>query len=177
VPAYQAHLETRNSGRLYCEKHDFRQPYRPASFYAILNFASFQGFSNDTMRAVAEVHYNAIRPGCTAIFDTMNVQGEQRDILESALMEAGFHIPMASFQQRLRRALQATGIPHVFIMGRPMIPPKGAYADDPDKLARDTATLHSLLAEFQAGAQSAYEAEQAALTPETRTARIMYNTG
>src|SRR5205085_314263 len=112
-----------------------------------------------SMDQVAASHFTALRPGGDAIFDTINVQGERRDELEGALVAAGFYVPLFDFNRRLRRELAETGIPHVFILGRPMIVRTGPYLDDA-KRAGDTAILRRIAAEYDARLEAEYEEER-----------------
>lgn len=164
-------------GKLLGEVHDFRTPYLAEHFDLIINQLAFQGFLPETMREVAAHHYQALRPGRYAYFDTMNVQGERRDLLEETLVEAGFFVPLYELNRWYRRALQETGISHLFIMGRPMIPKTGPYAEDGARWQQDTAVLRAISQEFFERAQAEHAAEIANADPEARTAMIIYSTG
>jgi hypothetical protein len=164
-------------GLLSCIVHDFHSTCPAGPFDLILNFKSFQGFPEASMRRIASVHFEALKPGCTACFDTQNVQGEHRDTLEQALVDAGFYVPLFQANRRLRQALRETGIPHIFILGRPVVPRKGVYAHDEAKAERDTTTLQTIFAEWAAQRETAYREEAQRMTQETRTAVVNYNTG
>src|SRR5262249_3073833 len=155
--------------------HDFRQPHPDGPFDLIMNFKSFQGFSPEAMKRIAASHCASLKPGRTAYFDTMNVQGERRDLIEQALADAGFRVPLHAANVWLRRSLRETGIPHVFILGKPVVPRHGIYASDEEKAKRDTALLHYVFAEYEQLAQA--ERQNAQVPPDARTAVVIYNTG
>jgi hypothetical protein len=164
-------------GSLAAEVHDFRQAFRRGAFDLLINVKAFQGFPFEDMKRIARVHAQALRPGRQAYFDTMNVQGERRDELEQALEEGSFVVPFAGLNRWYRQALRQTGIPHLFILGRPMIPQKGEYAADQARWEKDTARLREIDAEYRSRLQAGREAEQARLGPEAKVARIIYSTG
>jgi hypothetical protein len=164
-------------GSFACNVHDFHTACPAGPFDLIFNSKSFQAFPDASMRQVAAVHCNALKPGCLAYFETMNVQDEHRDTLEQALVDAGFYVPLFESNRRLRQALRATGIPHLFILGRPMVPRKGVYADDEARAQRDTDTLNAIFNEWAAQREAAYKEEAQLRTPEARTAVVIYNTG
>src|SRR5688500_3940487 len=71
------------------------------------------------MERAARVHFEALRPGGMAIFETVNAHGELREHLEEVLQHAGFHILCNRTERWYRKALTATAIPFIFIMGKP----------------------------------------------------------
>ena len=156
--------------------HDFRTPYREAAFDLVVNQRAFQGLPRPSMERAAASHTAAVRPGGLAIFDTMNVQGERRDELEGCLVAAGFHVPLFEANRRLRRALAATGIPHVFILGRPMIPAVGPYTDMAKRQA-DTAVLRDIFTEHQERWPAEYQAERERAGADAKVASVIYSTG
>jgi SAM-dependent methyltransferase len=164
-------------GSLVAEVHDFREDFRPNAFDLVHNVKAFQGFPAEDMRRIARVHARALKPGRRAYFDTMNVQGERRDELEQALEEGGFVVPFAELNRWYRRALNETGIPHAFILGRPMIPRTGEYADDQPRWERDMARLREVTVEYQARAKNEQEKEQARIGPDAKVAIVIYSTG
>jgi hypothetical protein len=164
-------------GSLTAEVHDFREDYRKDAFDLILNVKAFQGFPPDDMRRIAQVHAQALKPGRQAYFDTMNVQGERRDELEQALEEGGFVVPFSTLNCWYRRTLRGTGIPHLFILGRPMVPRKGEYAADQARWERDMARLGEVAKEYQSRLQAEQEGEEARVGPEAKVATVIYSTG
>jgi hypothetical protein len=164
-------------GSLTAMVHDFREEFQTEAFDLLLNVKAFQAFPAEDMRRIARVHARALKPGRRAYFDTMNVQGERRDVLEQALEEGGFVVPFAGLNRWYRQALRETGIPHAFILGRPMIPRTGEYADDQPRWQRDMARLREVEAEYQARAQKEQVAEQARVGPEAKVATVIYSTG
>jgi hypothetical protein len=162
-------------GAFNCSVHDFREPCPDGPFDLVMNFKSLQGFSGETLKRIAEAHFHSLKPGRSAYFDTMNVQGERRDVLEQALADAGFHVPLHKSNTWLRRSLRETAIPHVFILGKPMIPRHGEYAFDEEKVKRDQARLMAIFAEYQQRAQAEHQGTK--VSPEAKTAVVIYNTG
>jgi hypothetical protein len=118
------------------------------------------------------VHAAALREGRCAYFDTMNVQGERRDNLEQALAAGGFEVPHLELNRWYRRQLRETGIPHVFILGQPVIPCTGEYTYEDAKRERDTALLREITDEYRRRA-----AEAPPIAPEARVALVIYSTG
>ena len=107
----------------------------------------------------------------------MNVQGERRDQLEQALEDGGFVVPLLPLNRWYRRALHETGIPHMFVLGQPMIPRTGEYADSGPKRDRDMARLREITAEYRGRLQAEQEAEQQRIGPDAKVAQIIYSTG
>jgi hypothetical protein len=164
-------------GSLVVEVHDFRSKYRQEEFDLIINVKAFQGFSFSDMRRIAGVHAEALRKGRYAYFDTMNVQGEGRDELEQALEEGGFVVPLSGLNRWYRRELYDTGIPHVFILGQPMVPQTGEYSGGGPTCERDMARLRDVRAQYQSRLQAEEEAEQRRIGPNTKVAHVIYSTG
>lgn len=79
-------------GTFNVEKHDFRTPFHHVNFDCIVNMRAFQGFSTNTQRQIAKVHYDALKLGGLAVLETQNVVGNAGLELESSLLDAGFHI-------------------------------------------------------------------------------------
>lgn len=152
-------------------KHDFRKPLDVdvSPFDVVLNRRAFQGLGAADRTATARVHYDALRAGGWAVFETMNVAIELRDALEDSLLSAGFSLPLQEANRWYRAALAATGIKFVIILGRALVP-----GQNPSR--RDQARLDTLTAEFAERAKR--EAEQTAdATPDDRIAHVIYSTG
>jgi hypothetical protein len=109
----------------------------------------------------------------------MNVQGERHEMLEKSLIDAGFFLPFYESGVWYRARLNETGIPYVFIVGQPMIPRTGDYADDETKWQNDTQILRAIAAECREKQQTGAGKMQRHLAehPETRSALIIYSTG
>lgn len=163
-------------GSLTAEIHDFRTDFGADRFDLLLNVKSYQAFPVADLPTIAATHARALRAGRRGFFATMNVQGDRRDVLETALETGGFVVPFAEVHRWHRAALRDTGLPFVFILGRPMIPFTGEYADE-KKRAEGMARLAAIDAEFQRRADAAKAAEQARITPATKIATVIYNTG
>ena len=170
-------VEDTQPGSLNCAVQDFRTPYQENAFDLILNVKAFQGFPSDVIAQIARSHFLALKPGRHAYFDTLNVQGEYRDTLESSLVNVGFVLPYYELTLWYRKRLQETGIPHLFILGQPMIPKKGVYATDGALWKQDRERLMQITREYQARAQEQQEEEQKRITPEARVATVIYSTG
>jgi SAM-dependent methyltransferase len=164
-------------GEFVAAVHDFRTPYLDAAFDLIVNQRAYQGLPRPSMERAAASHAASLRPGGLAIFDTMNVQGDRRDELEGCLVAAGFHVPLFEANRRLRRALAATNIPHVFILGRPMIPAVGPYAADMAKRQADTAVLRGIFTEHEERWPAEYQAERERAGADAKVATVIYSTG
>jgi hypothetical protein len=134
---------------------------------------AFQGFEADDMRRIARVHAAALRPGGLAVFETMNVQGDERNQLEDALLDAGLVVPLNESERWYRAVLASTGIPFGFILGRPIVK-RWDYEPKPG----DQATLNSFAAEYHARQErEARETEALLKDPSTKTACVVYSTG
>ena len=164
-------------GTFAAEVHDFRRPFRPETFDLIVNVKAFQAFPPADMVAIAGVHAQALRPGRYAYFDTMNVQGVRRDQLEQALNDGGFVVPLLAVNRWYRQALQQTGIPHMFVLGAPIIPRTGEYAGGGSKWDADMARLREIVAEYRTRMVSEQEAERSRIEPTAKVAQVIYSTG
>ena len=166
-------------GKLTCEVHDFRTPYLSEAFDLIINVKAFQTFPEEEMRSIASVHFDALKPASRAIFDTLNVQGERRDLMERVLVDAGFYLPFYAANVEYRRQLTATGIPYVFVLGRPVIPRRGEYVSDGEKRERDMALLREISSRHGERLQSESKsvAEHYKNNPKTKTVSMIYSTG
>jgi hypothetical protein len=165
------------AGSFAAEVHDFRRPYRPEAFDMIVNIKALQAFPSADMAAIAGVHAQALRPGRYAYFDTMNVQGERRDQLEQALQDGGFVVPLLAVNRWYRQALRETGIPHMFVLGTPMIPRTGEYAYGGPKWDADMGRLREVVTEYRGRLAAEQEAEQARIGPTSKVAQVIYSTG
>jgi hypothetical protein len=163
-------------GSLSAELHDMRSEFRREAFDLIINVKAISGFRAEDMQRVATVHASALRQGRWAFFDTLNVQGEGRDDLELALESGGFVVPFSAWHRSYRQALRETEIPHIFILGHPMIPAKGKYADELKRKA-DTAKLRKIDMEFRNRLEKERAGEQLRWGGGAKIAQIIYGTG
>ncbi len=171
-------LEIDKSGTLQAEIQDFRQPYKKEFFDLIINTKALQGFDKDTLATVAQVHFDALKPSNQAIFDTINVQGERRELLEESLVNAGFLIPFYELNRWYRNKLNDTKLPYVFVLGNPIIPWHGIYADDKNRREQDMEILREITNEFRERQQAELKFEQKKLEqPDGKLASIIYSTG
>lgn len=161
--------------------HDFRTPIGTGIVDAIFNIKSFQGLPKSSMSLAAQTHFTALRSGGLAFFDTMNVQGEHRDHLESELVAAGFYVPLANLNRWYRQLLASTGIPHVFLLGVPVILQRDdlpyPYKDGSLEYERDAGRLRDLTLDFRSRAKDEYAKEQESVNNETKQAQVIYSTG
>ena len=162
-------------GEFICAVHDFRHTYLHNHFDVIVNVKAFQGFSPEAMREIAQVHFAALKPGGEAFFDTRNVQGERRDILEESLVTAGFFLPFYELTRWYRKALRDTGIPHAFVLGYPMLQRFGDNLDE-EMRQSEINTLRAITNEYRARGE-AEQASQQNQQENARTATIIYSTG
>ena len=109
-------------GSFAAELRDFRTHFRREAFDLIINVKAFQAFPVADMEGIAGVHAAALRKGRYAYFDTMNVQGEPGTSWSRRMEAGGFVVPLLALNRWYRWALHETGIPHMFILGKPMIP-------------------------------------------------------
>jgi hypothetical protein len=49
-------------GSLTAEVHDFTRPYPESYFDLAINVKAIQGFNRDSMRQIAKVHYDTLKP-------------------------------------------------------------------------------------------------------------------
>jgi len=157
--------------KLQVLKHDFRQPLDLPPFDVIVNRRSYQGLSTADQATAARQHYDALRPGGWAMFETMNVQGDRRNILEDAIGAAGFSLPLNRSHRWYRAELAKTGLRFVIILGRARIP-------GPNPSAAEQERLDILTKEF--AERSGLEAEEWASRTSARTDRVahmVYSTG
>jgi SAM-dependent methyltransferase len=168
-------------GELTALVHDFRQPFPEPDFDCILNIRSFQGLPPESLTAAARVFFAALRPGGHAFFDTQNVQGEWRDVLEDALLEAGFVIPGVGPDRWYRHAIADAGIRCNLVLGRAILADNGERYAGPDGEARraaDEELLRTLTEELRERHKSEADAtRQIWDDPTVRTADVVYNTG
>jgi len=166
-------------GVLHAAVHDFRAPYLTDEFDVVFNVKSFQNLPDSSMLAAARSHWLALRAGCSAFFDTMNVQGDRRDQIENILVDAGFFVPLHKLNQWYRRELAATGIPHAFVLGAPMIPVIDEYphAHGSRQRERDSEVLQAIASKYGERRQAEWDAEQAVVDRSRKTAHVIYTTG
>jgi hypothetical protein len=167
-------------GSLISAIHDFRTPL-DVTVDVIFNIKSIQALPAASMDAAAQSHFAALRDGGLAFFDTMNVQGDRRDLLEDKLADAGFYVPLHSHNKWYRKALADTGIPHMFVLGAPMIPQRDDYpyphARDSAEYKRDIGILRDLTTQYRSNMQAEFDKEQETISEDAKQAQIIYSTG
>jgi SAM-dependent methyltransferase len=166
-----------DAGSFVAEVHDFRTEFRWEAFDLIVNTKAFQSFAAPDMVRIARVHGTALRKGRYAYFDTMNVQGEDRNQLEQALVDGGFVVPLFSLNRWFRQAMHATGIPHGMFLGQPMIPREGVYADGGPTWQQDMDRLWEITKEYRSRVPSELQDEESRLGPDAKVAHVIYSTG
>ena len=172
---------TESAGDFFTSVHDLRVPLG-VSVDVVLNVKAFQWLPEDGMTKAAQSHFDALRDGGLAIFDTLNLQGETRDLVEESLVGAGFYLPLHEYGKAYRDELSATRIPYMMVFGdKPVIPSRDDYPY-PHKVGspernRDRDVLRDIEKRYRAGMEAAYREEQASLPPEPKTAQVIYSTG
>ena len=166
-----------------CELHDHRKAYRENEIDLILNIKAFQGFNQNDLKLVAQSHFKTLR-GREAIFSTLNCQGEIRDQIEEALVNAGFFIPFYELEKEYRKSLNATGIPYAFVLGRPVIPQVDIHGNpverwyDEDWRSSSKALLREITVQFEQHKTEVLDEENRKFESDnTKYANIIYNTG
>jgi hypothetical protein len=124
-----------------------RTPYRDGFFDIVINTDSFTGFPVEDMRRVARSHYTALKRGGRSLFEVVARDADLPNAVEAILAGEGFHVPNLSLNRRARGQLAATGIPHVFLLGRPVIPRLGVYEDEQLR-RRDTLILREIVSRY-----------------------------
>jgi len=116
----------RTKGLIIPFVHDFRSEF-DSKVDAIFNIKAIQALPPKSMKLAIRSHFLALHEGGIAFFDTMNVQGERCNQLEQMLVDAGFYVPLFKLNQWYRNTLTKSNIPHVFILGNPMLQQTGDY--------------------------------------------------
>ena len=166
-------------GCLKTQIHDFRTSFKECSVDVIFNIKSIQGLSQPSLISTIQSHFSALRFGGTAFFDTLNVQGKRRDLIEDTLVDAGFYIPLYQLNKWYRKALTDTGIPYVFVLGKPIIPQNKIYPykyDSPE-YNRDKNILRNITADYLSKVDIEYKKEEKYLKEERKKAQTIYSTG
>lgn len=168
-------------GTFQSQIHDFRTPFGNEIVDVIFNIKSIQGLPAESMCKALRSHVTALRSGGLAFFDTMNVQGERRDELETSLVDGGFYLPLFKLNLWYRKALADTGIPHMFVLGMPMIPQRDdmpyPHKRGSPEYDRDVSLLRDITADYRSRMEAEYTQEQLSVTPQTKHAQVIYSTG
>lgn len=176
-PLFSQIQYTRKEGVFITKVHDFRTSFGKQNIDIIFNVKAIQGLPLPSMKKAILSHYEALRPGGTAFFDTMNVQGIRREELEDSLVECGFYIPLYKLQKNYRKALSETGIPYVFILGEPVIPQEGEYSNNSPKYKKARALIDKITEEYYSRIESEFQQEQKKVDSQTKHAELIYSTG
>ncbi|MBZ0309518.1 MAG: hypothetical protein K8I82_25875, partial [Anaerolineae bacterium] len=168
--------------KLHLLTHDFREPFITAEFDWILNIKSFQRLPPDSMKAAAKVHYDALANQHAAIFSMMNVQGELQNTIETVLAEAGFLVPFYEPTLWYRKQLVETGIPHVFILGQPIVQrgdERYRTESGEKQIEQDQQVLRSFGEAYKQRLEKERETIQRLLDTanHVKIAQVVYNTG
>jgi hypothetical protein len=73
--------------------------------------------------------------------------------------------------------LRQTGIPHVFVLGTPMIPRTDEYADGGPKWEADMERLRAIVTEYRSRLEAGQNAEETRIGSESKVAQVIYSTG
>jgi hypothetical protein len=166
-------------GEFHATVHDFREAYEQNTFDVLFNVKAFQGLPNHSKALAAQSHYDSLKAGRLAFFDTKNVQGDDRDEFEVSLVAAGFYIPLFDLNSWYRKALAETQIPYYFVLGTPMIPHNDEYPHgmDSEQRKRDSEVLRRITQEYRARMESEFAREQQTIDENVKQAEIIYSTG
>jgi hypothetical protein len=176
LPAYSI-----SPGNLHIVQHDLQTDFTEDGFDSILNIRAFQGLPPDTMMKAASTHWKALAKGKPAIFDTMNVQGERRTLIEHCLTTAGFFVPGRAADEWYRSVLNDTGIAYIMILGQPFPRRdsqrhKGKTGEK--KYQADLELLRSFEDEYSRRlTEEMAETERKLTDGVTKPAHIVYSTG
>jgi hypothetical protein len=163
-----------SSGSYECTLHDFRTPYLENHFEVIFNIRALQGFSQESMIKIAQVHYAALKPAGTAYFYTINVFGEHREEIETCLTQSGFFVPGFGIEKWYWQALDDTDFSGISLIGeQPHLKKTGEYLHNPEKWQEDKARLDSIFQEYLAKLQEAHDN----IPTDKKIAMIIYATG
>jgi hypothetical protein len=165
-------------GELHLIRHDFRTPFCEGDFDRIYNDRAFQGLPRESMERAACVHFEALLPGGYADFTTMNVQGERRNTIERALLDAGFYVPFHRTEQWYRAALNSTGVAYRFTLRSPHADGnyRGFWREWQRK--RDQKKLDAFGSEYNHRLEAdQVEGESIAADRVTKIAEVFYSTG
>jgi SAM-dependent methyltransferase len=172
-------LEAR-SGQYHAERQDFLETHPEGLFDVIVNQRAFSQLEPAAQNAAARNFERSLRPNGHLIVDTLNVQGDARNELESCLLQAGFFIPGHEAERWYRDRLDETRIVYAMVLGRPIIPQWGQYAPEEaeQRTQRDKAILASFRAEYEARAEAGgLEAQRRVVDGVTKIAHVVYSTG
>ncbi len=167
-------------GTFAVAQQDFTQERPDREFDVAINCRAFQGLSSSEMRAAGGHFYAALRPGGACIIDTMNVQGNSRELIEDSLIAAGFYIPFQKSQRWYRQQLHSTGILYDMVLGRLYIPCLHQYPPEhfSEFAERDQQILDSFRVEYERRCQAeADEVNAIVNNPKTVVAHVVYATG
>jgi 2-polyprenyl-3-methyl-5-hydroxy-6-metoxy-1,4-benzoquinol methylase len=168
------------AGTLTAMEHDFTATAPEGPFDVMINRRAFHGLSPAAKAAGARHFFRALRPAGAAIFDTLNIQGKERTLLEDSLIEAGFYVPFHKSERWYRDKLDGTGIVYAMILGRPIVPHWDQYPAK--KFAefekRDREILMSFRSEYERRRlEEAPEVQATLEDPGTIAAHMVYSTG
>jgi 2-polyprenyl-3-methyl-5-hydroxy-6-metoxy-1,4-benzoquinol methylase len=167
-------------GAFEVAEQDFTLDTPDGEFDVVINCRAFQGLSSGAMCAAAAHFYAALRPGGACIIDTMNVQGNRRNLIEDSLITAGFYIPFQKSERWYRQQLDSTGIVYGMVLGRSHIPASDQYPPEhfSEFAKRDQQILDSLTGEYERRHRDeADEVNAIVNNPKTVVAHIVYATG
>lgn len=168
------------SGQLDVAEHDFTTGAPNGVFDVMINRRAFQGLSASAMLQGARNFFAALRPGGVAIIDTMNVQGDLRNVIEDSLATAGFFLPFSDSERWYRTQLASTRIPFGMIMGRPRVRYNRQNSSKSSMAAweHDQIVLDSFAEEYKARLEAERPfVEEISRSAETIVAHVIYATG
>lgn len=103
----RSHPLPENKGHFDVANHDFTSGVPLGLFDVVINTRAFQGLTPTAMTLAARHFHTALRPGGVATFETINVQGRFRDVIESSPVEGGFFLPEGLYIPYKRASVEA----------------------------------------------------------------------
>lgn len=159
---------------------DFTTDHPDGPFDVVISCRAYSQLEPDAQQRTARQFEKSLRPAGQLIVDTLNVQGQGRNLLEDSLLDAGFFIPGHEAERWYRDRLDATGIVYALVLGRPRIPHRDQYPPHQREACkrRDQATLDAFAAEYEARIEAAVpEAKRRLEDGATKVAHVLYATG
>lgn len=157
------------------EQHDPRQGPPAIDFDLVLCLEWPKLYRGDDLASVGRSLFASLTAERTAIFDLGPTPTEERQRVETALVEAGFHVPLFELHRWYRSELLASGIPHSLVLDLPTVRRTNELAHDAGARRAATAKLQKIHQEMLRRRPRAETEDQARLGPETRLAEMLYS--
>lgn len=161
-------------GTFRAEIHDFLLAKQP-EFDLVFNFRSFQGFKNNFLPRIAQVHHGALKNGGIACFCMLNVPGKRQALLEQTLSDAGYVVPGLELNKWFAKALRDSKVDFVFVNGLPAVPQTSAYMSNPIRYEEDCNKIANLIDVYKRRAAEEAREEEECQWTERKRAVIIYS--